>query len=325
MSREPLVVEWSEALVDSRPGHRLMVVLRAPGCAWAAQGGCSNCPFPAAMGTREPVAAEDLVAQLEVAAGAVPSGDPGPVTVELMVSGSFLNPGEVPEAAQALLARRAAAIPGAARLLVESRPEYVEADRVRRLVAAAAGVPLAVGVGLETADDRIRQERIRKGFTWEQFEQSARVLAAAGAELLVYVLLKPIATAEGEALEDAVATAARVFALGRELSLPVRVALQPCFVARGTPLAEAFVAGRYRPPWLWSVVEVVRRAAPLGPLQVGLSDEGLDALCQASNCARCSSRVRAALAAFNAGAPLVDLDRLDCDCRAVWRREVEAG
>ena len=182
----------------------------------------------------------------------------------------------------------AAARPEVASLLVETRPEYVTAARLERALTACRGKPLEVGIGLESANPDILSRRIHKGYTWEQFAAAAGLIARAGAGLLAYVLLKPINTGEREAIEDSVATARKVFALGRELKAPTRVALEPCFVAPQTPLYHAFEQGHYRPPWLWSVVEVVSRIAPLGPVLVGLSDEGMNPLQAPHNCEHCT-------------------------------------
>jgi radical SAM enzyme (TIGR01210 family) len=140
-------------------------------------------------------------------------------------------------------------------------------------MVAGAGQPQEVVIGLLSATPEILSRRIRKGYTWEQFDAAARLLAGAGAGLVAYVLLKPINTGEREVIEDSVVTARKVFALGHELKCAARVALEPCFVALQTPLYHAFEQGRYRPPWLWSLAEVVSRIAPLGRVQVGLSDE----------------------------------------------------
>ena len=137
--------------------------------------------------------------------------------------------------------------------------------------------------------------------------------------------MKPIDTAEREAIEDSVSTGQKVFALGRDQKLPTRVALEPCFVAPRTPLFHAFEQGRYRPPWLWSVTEVVSRIAPLGPVLVGLSDEGLNPQQAPHNCDRCSSRFRDALAAFNQTQNPSALHALSCDCHELWLSEVSCS
>jgi radical SAM enzyme (TIGR01210 family) len=297
-----------------------MVILAAPGCAWArASGGCSNCSFPISLAINHPVTTDEYLAQLTQALEQMPAGS-DPVELDLFVSGSFLNPDEVPPDARQLLVERAARHPRIDSILIETRPEYATDAALSAVVAAAGEVSLEVGIGLESADSEILSQRINKGFTWVDFELAARRVAAAGAGLLTYVLLKPIDTGEAEAVTDAIRTAKKVFNLAGALELPVRIALEPCFVGPGTPLAEAFARGDYRPPWLWSVVEVVQLVAGSGPVQVGLSDEGLQPAQVARNCAHCSPGVRQALADFNLSQDPTALARLDCSCRQEWSR-----
>lgn len=327
---EPLQVEWIPGRVGAAPGHRLMVVLAAPGCSYAftKAGGCTNCSFPQAFGLKRPVCGDEYLAQLEAALGYIPAGDPGPVQLDLFVSGSFFNPAEVPHDAQRRLLERAAGDARIVRIVVETRPEFVNANTVEGAMVAVQPAPgregpgvspeVEVAIGLESADRDIRERRIHKGFSWRQFDKAAHQLARSGAHLLTYLLLKPMATGEREAIEDLVRSAERVFELGERLGLPTRVALEPCFVGPDTVLERAFERGDYRPPWLWSVVEVIERIAGLGPVQVGLSDEGLNPQRGAHNCDHCSVRVRAALAAFNLDQDPQALAGLTCDCRSEW-------
>ena len=324
MRTEPLDVEWIPGRVGDRRGHRLMVILAAPGCAFAfTKGGCTNCSFPQSFGLRHQVSAGEYDAQLESALKRIPASDRGPVQLDLFVSGSFFNPDEVPPAGQAMLLQRAARVPRVERIVVETRPEYITADNIKDAVFAVQPAELEVAIGLESADRVIREQRIRKGFTWRDFEKAAKQLAGSDVSMLVYLLLKPIATSEAEAIEDLVDSAGRVFELGEDLGLPTRIGLEPCFVGPDTEMERAFEAGEYRPPWLWSVVEAVRRIAPRGPVQVGLSDEGLNPQRSAHNCDKCSARVREALATFNLDRKPEPLAKLSCDCRADWVREVE--
>lgn len=332
LADKPLQVEWIPARVGDRDGHRLMVILAAPGCAYAftKAGGCTNCSFPHAFGLKRPVSAAEYLAQLEAALGHIPADDPGPIQLDLFVSGSFFNPSEVPHEAQRRLLERAAKDARIAQIGVETRPEFVSANTIEGAMVAVQPAPgvegpgvspeVEVAIGLESADQEIRERRIRKGFSWRQFDEAAGQLARSGARLLVYLLLKPMATTEREAIEDLVASAQRVFELGDRLGLPTRVGLEPCFVGPGTVLEQAFERGDYRPPWLWSVVEVIERIAGLGAVQVGLSDEGLNPQRAAHNCDRCSIRIRDALAAFNQDQDLAHLAGLDCECKVDWSR-----
>ncbi len=320
MNTAPKHVEWSGTRIDGEPGHRLMIIFAAPGCAWARDyGGCTNCSFAQTFGVGVPVSQAEYEAQLHAALQRRPPHALGPLAIDLYVSGSFCNPDEVPEPAQESLVRLAAGVVGVRRLVIETRPEYVTAARLERVARAAGGVPLEVAVGLESADRIIRERRVHKGFTWPQFAAAVQLIAAHRLELGVHILLKPLDTTEREAVDDAVRSAEQVFTLAAEQRVATRVSLQPCFVAPQSALEQRFLAGEYTPPWLWSVVEVVRRLAGRGRLTVGLSDEGMGPQRRAFNCDTCSAGVLAALAAFNASGEVAPLTALDCACRAEWR------
>ena len=326
MSTKPLVVEWILARVGNVPGHRLMVILAAPGCAYAFRkgGGCTNCSFPHVFGLKHPVSADDYAAQIQAAIDQIPADDVEPVEIDLYVSGSFFNPDEVSHEAQRRLLELAARAPRVTRVLVETRPEYVNSNTIEGALVAVqpspgvTGPEVEVAIGLESADREMREKRIRKGFTWRQFEKAAHRLARSGASLFVYLLLKPMETSERAAIDDLVGSAEKVFELGQRLDLPTRVGLEPCFVGPETVLEQAFERGEYRPPWLWSVIECVQRIHHLGPVLVGLSDEGLNPQRAAHNCDDCSAQMRAALTRFNLDQDPDPLAKLTCTCRSDW-------
>ena len=321
MHESPKLVEWISARVNGLEGHRLMVVLAAPGCHWASQsGGCTNCSFPSFFGVDEPVERRAYERQMDAALATMPADPVGPVQLDLYVSGSFFCVEEVPADAQEALLRRAAAAPGVCRIVVETRPEYVDLATAERARHAVGDVPLEVAIGLETADDAIRLERIRKGFSWANFVDSARILVASGLQPSVHLLLKPIDTTEGEAVADAVTSIERVATLAQEVGQTIHISLQPCFVAPDTPLETAFDQGRYRPPWLWSVIEVIRRTADLAPIHVGLSDEGMGVARSAHNCPDCTDTILTALAGYNRSGDSAGLEALECHCVSSWQR-----
>jgi archaeosine synthase beta-subunit len=298
-----------------------MLILRAPGCSYALRcGGCTNCGFLHLSTRGAPVSTEALVAQLRFALEEHAAQLPSVEQLDLYCSGSFFCEAEIPAAAQRALLEQAAAIPSLRVVLVESRPEYVDDDalaRARAALATATGEApaLEVAIGLESADEEIRERRIRKGFTLHDFERAAERLSRAGVGLVVYLLLKPLGTGEEEAVQDVLRSGRYLRALGDRLQLPVRVALEPTFVSEGTALFDELQAGRYRPPSLWSVV---RAAAGLGELlavHVGLSSEGLPARQVPHGCEACTPRARDALARFNATQDVAALLALaPCSC-----------
>jgi hypothetical protein len=317
MSADPRAPAWVErtgAWVDGAAAGRLIVVFRARGCGWAlgAAGGCRFCGFLAMTTRGAPVAEEDLAAQLDAVLDR-PGALAGVAEVDLFNSGSFFADDEMPPAVRAYALDRLGRT-AVRRVLVESRPEHVTEARVRDAVARVGTGRLEVGIGLESADDHVRETLVRKGFGRADFERAVAAVGAAGAGLLTYVLLKPPGLTEAAAVDDAIASSRYVFDVARSKGVRARVALQPAFVAPGTELEAELRAGRYTPPSLWSVIEVVRAVRPLGEIAVGASDEGLRPACVPSGCPECTPKLRAALAAYERSHDLAAL-AVECGCR----------
>lgn len=315
----PAGVELGPAWIRGRPGPRLMVILRAPGCAYALRtGGCTNCGFLHLTTRGQPVSPDQLVAQLRSAIDLQGEQSARIAALELFCSGSFFCDEEIPaEARTRLLSLASGRLPALRRVTIESRPEYVDDQKLSDARAPLAPVPLELAIGLESVDDAIRLRRIRKGFTLRAFEEAATRIAEAGASLAVYLLLKPIGTSDDvEAVADVVASARYLLELRRRLDLPIRVALEPTFVLEDTPLLEELRAGRYRPPSLWAAVEAARRMAALGlRVFVGLSSEGLPADRVPAGCPCCTDALRQGLRRFNETQDIAILNALSCTCR----------
>jgi radical SAM enzyme (TIGR01210 family) len=145
------------------------------------------------------------------------------------------------------------------------------------------------------------------------------------------VLLKPRGLSERGAIEDSVGTLAYLAALKAELGGTVYAALEPVFVQKGTALYADFVDGRYQPPWLWSVVEVLRRSAGLAldGLRVGTPDEFPPPMAIRENrdgkgarCG-CSDETEMRIAQFNKTRDASVFDGLECGCRDIWKNSID--
>lgn len=316
----------ADDVIDGLPIRRLMFCYRTIGCAHyrSEAGGCTMCAFPAMStgGVAVPVAALNAQLDAELAAHEWPGE--ALAEVDLFCAGSFLNDEEVPPASRRHAYEAIRRLPGVRKLLVESRPEFVTRDRIgQALDILGPAVRLEVAVGLESADDRIREDVIRKGFGRPDFEAAMAALAASGsAEALVYVFLKPPGLTELQSLDDAEATVRYVFRVARDLGLgAVTAAVQPAFVQGEGLLHDLYAQGAYRPPWIWTVIELILRVAAEGELQIGTNDDSPPPEAVRANCGLCDAACEAAIATFNRTLDPEPLRRLDCDCRGRWRRE----
>lgn len=275
----PVSTEVAPANVRGEQANRLMVIFRAPGCAYdlRAGGGCTYCGFRKLTTHGDPVTAMEYVAQFEYAIrGRDLEGD-HVRQIDLFNSGNFLNDDEVPAEGRLEILRRCAAQTGIRLIVLESRPEYITTPKLKAMQDAIyrhRQLALEVAIGFD-AFDQSRSRAIRKGITRASFERAVQRMGETGTDLMTYVLVKPCAMTDEEALTDVQRAAEYVHEIAARNRIRVRISLEPTFVVPDTFLAEEFHAGRYQPPLLELVVRAAASIAPLGPLTVGLWDEGL--------------------------------------------------
>jgi len=300
--RDEYVSCWSEPeLLNAERVECLVVILRTRGCGWAVNDGCTMCGYK--NDTLAGVGGEDILKQWAKASGRRKEER----MLKVFTSGSFLDPDEVPPDVQRAIVGDASA--WAERVIIESRPEYTSAE----WLAEMAGVTkLQVAIGLETASDLIRQRCVNKGFTWEDYKSAAERVKEAGASVKTYLLLKPPFLTEKEAIEDAVAS------IGAAGELSETISLNPVNVQRGTLAERLWRAGEYRPPWLWSVMEVLERGSRLTDARLVCDPTGGGKGRGAHNCGKCDKLVLDALKAFSISGDASALGGPDCGCRGEW-------
>lgn len=296
----PVTVWRSHDLLDGRKAASLTMILRTVGCRWNR---CTMCGY-ASEGA--PATADDLVAQFE---RAMQRSSSEVQMVKIYTSGSFLDPLEMPEKARDEILQRLEAL-GIKRLVIESRPEYITAERVE---VCLSRLETEFAVGLETSNDLIRQHIIRKGFCFADFVAASEVVHGQGGRVKAYLLQKPPLLSEGEALRDAIASARMARDYADVLSLNL------CNVQRNTQVERMWVRGEYRPPWLWSALEVLRSVPGL----IVCDPVGAGTRRGPHNCGKCDASVAEAIRAHSLSQDRSGFDRLQCTCQAAWRDLME--
>jgi radical SAM enzyme (TIGR01210 family) len=120
---------------------------------------------------------------------------------------------------------------------------------------------------------------------------------------------------EREAIEDAVRS-------GHEADpYSDTVSFNPVNVQSRTIVDRLFRRGEYRPPWLWSVVEVLERTRDLNAHVKSHPTAG-GMIRGAHNCGTCDRRVVNAIEEFSLGLR-DDFADLSCTCQDVWRAYCE--
>lgn len=305
---------WTETEVIDDTDHKaLTVILRTRGCTWAIKGGCSFCGYVNDSFVKK-ITPDHLVTQFE---HALEQFDDHTV-VKLYTSGSFLDQTEVAEEAQRRILELVPA--GVVRFQSEAQAHHVTDERLADLRDRLPdGCQFALGVGMEASSPEVLEYSVNNEFTLEDFENACRVADDHDTLLKCYVMVKPTFLTEKEAIDEAVLTAKRV------AGFPAleAVSFNPTSIHKNTLTERVWKAGQYSPPWLWSVVEVLKQA-----------DEHLDCHFKsdvvaggqargAHNCGQCDDDVLRAIDAHKLTGDVSVFDRVDCDCKQVWQDQLD--
>jgi len=294
-----------EEALGSERVKAFVLILRTRGCYWADQKGCSMCGYARDTLGRSATPAE-LSAQLSRALARY-RGEP---YVKVYTSGSFLDDREVDPPSREAVVR---AFSGKARqFLFETLPEFATPERVGPLREVFAG-ELEVALGLESTDPFVLSRLIHKNAPPSAYLQAADRLRAVGARPKAYLLLKPPYLAESEAIEDVVRSISEAAPHFDTISV------NPVHIQNGTVVEWLFRRGRYRPPWLWSVAEALRRGAAVRGSTRLVSFPTAGGLPRGPhNCGTCDPEVLRTIEESSLSQTFDGLAGLDCGCRGAW-------
>jgi radical SAM enzyme (TIGR01210 family) len=282
-----------------------VLILRTRGCYWADEKGCSMCGYAKDTLGRS-ATPEELTEQLTHAVARYRE-EP---YVKIYTSGSFLDDREVdPESRRNL----AAAFSGRARrLLFETLPEFAVEERLRPLQEAFAG-EVEVALGLESTNPTVLGRYVHKNAPPSEYLAAGDRVRALGLRSKAYLLLKPPYLTESESVQDVVQSVTEAAPHFDAMSI------NPVHIQNGTVVEWLFRRGRYRPPWLWSVVAALEAGAPRrgqGRLVSFPTAGGLPR--GPHNCGSCDTRVLAAIETASLRQEFEPLRELTCECRAEW-------
>ncbi|PSG96673.1 TIGR01210 family radical SAM protein [Thermoplasmatales archaeon SW_10_69_26] len=310
---EPSRVWSEEEVIDGETHQALTVILRTRGCTWAIKGGCSMCGYINDSFVKN-ITADHLVEQFETALERFDDH----TVIKLYTSGSFLDDTEVHAEAQRRILDQ---VPDpVVRFQSEAQAHHVTEDKLEDLRHRLPdGCEFALGIGMEASSDDVLEYSVNNEFDVADYENAARVAEDYDTLLKCYVLVKPPFLTEREAIEEAVVTAERI------TGTPALEALSfnPISVHKNTLVERMWEDGDYSPPWLWSVAEVLTRVDDIADTQVHSDVVAGGKPRGAHNCGECDDDVLRAIDAYKkTGDPAV-FDRVDCECKEIWREQLE--
>ena len=299
---------WTgEDLLDGKPVKSNTIIFRTKGCYWGQKGGCTMCGYVYDAATSPPTY-DDIMAQYRSVEGRIDGS-----VVKLFTSGSFFDIREIPEKAREEILSGLSK--KAAKIIVETRPEFVTDYTMQD--AKKYVERLEVAIGLETSNDKIRIECINKNFLFKDFVRASETAKKYGVTTKAYLLLKPPFLCEKDALEDMVSSVIDAAPYAPTISINL------CNVQRGTIVDELFLKKAYRPPWLWTIVEVMKRVHGKTGSVIMSDPLAAGAARGPHNCGQCDYDFADAIRKYSITQDITAFDNLHCDCRLLWEKVLE--
>ena len=312
-SKPVTVYKTPENLPDGTPCTAATVILRTKGCVWWWKSGCTFCGY--FNDVRDDVTAEDMFSQWEEAKR-VTSDFRDCKMVKVYTSGTFFEDRENPPEWQEHVLRETYQM--GLHLVVEAQAQMCTPEKLEWVAERHPGCTVAIG--LEAYDNTVLRFHANKGFSLKQWHKAVEILRDNSLRVKTYLLFKPPFMSEGDALEHTISWVSEVSKISDEVSI------NPMNIQRGTIVDRLFRNREYRPPWLWSLVEMIIRTHDdvsktdcrviVHPTAGGKSRGS-------HNCGSCDSKVVAAIERYSVSGNLGEFNGLECECKKVWLSEIQ--
>ncbi len=319
-SPHQLAASWyNEDLLYSGKGNAIFIILPTPGCAWAlsGSGGCTMCSY-VADSPLEKVQVnviidifQNLMIRHEIA---------DKTAVKIFVSGSFLNPEEIPPDARNEILKLLNQYENVEEVVVESRPEYVTEEVLKKCCSLLPEKIFEVSIGLESSSDHIKEYRINKGFCNEDFQKAIQIIKNLKSDYKIkskaYLFVKPILTSEKEAIEDAVNSAKYAEEVGVD-----RISFCPATIHKGTLMELLWRRGSYQPPWIWTILEIIKQTRDSVKIPVLMDTSGFGTRRGPFNCKKCNKKFKELIIESNLNQNIPK--EFECECKNRWIANIE--
>ncbi|MFX1514163.1 MAG: archaeosine biosynthesis radical SAM protein RaSEA [Promethearchaeota archaeon] len=309
-------MSWRETTyLDGQPGTAIVIILPTKGCKWALgdQGGCFMCGY-IEDAPIDPSTQEELWNEFERALN-IYKDVKDPFALRIFNSGSFFDEEEVSIALRERIFHKIEKDPRIKEVTIETRPEYVLKQKLLEMKQCLPSKRIEIAIGLESSNDQIRVELINKGFDFKSFKKAINIIKSNGIASKAYLLLKPPFLSEEEAIQDVLLSIKACKQLGIE-----KISINPCTVQKGTLVEKLWKERRYRPPWLWSVLQILT-------ILFSSNESNPVIICEptaggkvrgAHNCGKCDNDVLKAINRISLTQTLKEVIIPECECKSIW-------
>jgi radical SAM enzyme (TIGR01210 family) len=238
-------------------------------------------------------------------------------------AGSFYNDKEMPAEARMHIYESINKRKEIKHVIFESRAEFIRDQDMQYLRKSLPGKRIEIGLGLESSNEFIRQVCLNKGLDLNRFLDALKVMKRNDICSLAYIVLKPPFLDEKTAIEDTIASINWAFENGVDV-----VSLEPVSVQHYTLVHLLYNMKLFRPPWIWSVFEVIKNTGNKGLIRIGGFEFFPPPFVCTHNCPSCDDFFVNAVEEYNTSNDLSIISnalKMECGtCKKIWEDSLQS-
>ncbi|MBP2171890.1 archaeosine biosynthesis radical SAM protein RaSEA [Methanococcus voltae] len=343
------IATWiqDDIFVDQTMGNSFTIILRTKGCKWAyVSGGCTMCSYlmdasPVDISTENIIKqfTQALERNLNIKEDATDEEKAENIktlnkkfkkgfSIKMFTSGSFLDEFEITKDAQKYIFSKIYELRemgyNIKEVAIESRAEFINDENMKFIRDNLKDINIEIGVGIESFNEQIRNIAIHKGVSNETIINAFNVAKKYDVGMKCYILIKPPFITEQDAINDAIASANKCIELGSS-----RISFCPASIHKGTIIEMLWKKNQYRPPYLLSLLKIVKEVKQANPNALVMCDtSGIPSKRGAHNIldCECNSKIKEILGDFTITQDIELLDyengQYDC-CKEKWEQFIE--
>ncbi|MFX1274570.1 MAG: archaeosine biosynthesis radical SAM protein RaSEA [Promethearchaeota archaeon] len=250
--KKPVSFWIKEDRLQNEIGKEFTIILRTNGCSWALsrEGGCSMCGYIQDASIQK-VNDEIILTQfnhaLQNKIKEIEQDDCNYI-LKIFNSGSFFDDSEINKVARKEIYSKIIEIDEIKEVVIESRIDYITIEKLEEIKDSLRGKHVEIGIGLESANDHIRNQYINKGLLLRDFENIIEMCKQYGVGIKAYLLFKPLFLNEQSAIDDCASSIRYCLDIGINT-----ISINPINIQRGSLVEYLWYQNRYRPPWFYSL------------------------------------------------------------------------
>jgi archaeosine synthase beta-subunit len=310
-------LETLPCVYNNKLTERALIFIRTRGCALFARavGGCLHCGLSSDDLLRD-CSDERLIGSFKEKFGTHDFAN-SPVLC-IYVPGSFLDDNEISQTVRNEILSIVHNEKAIKKVIIECLPQFITQNKIADMRIILDGKKIEVAVGLDTADDTVREFCINKNFSINHFNTACSILKTNGIDFSSFALLKPPFLTEAETVSDICTTIEHALTLGAK-----SISIEPNSIQDHTFTWLLYNKKLYQPAWLWTIIEILNRYSHERNIQVGGIVVYPKPIATARNCPTCTDILWQTLQEYNLRKSTEPFRNLSCACKKDWQRELE--